>query len=133
MIRLFRYLRPFRPAIALVLVLVFLQSLANLYLPTLMANIVDIGIVQNDTGYILRVGGLMLVIALGGVICAVISSFFASRVAVGFGRLIRGKLFTRVESFSLHELDSISTASLITRTNNDTNQVQQVRVIFLSI
>ena len=133
MIRLLRYLKPFRFAIALVLVLVFFQSLANLYLPTLMAKIVDTGIVNGDTGYILRVGALMLGISLGGVICAVIASFFAARVAVGFGRLIRGKLFRRVESFSLHEFDTVSTASLITRTTNDTNQVQQVLVIILTM
>ena len=133
MLRLFRYLKTFRVPIAAVLVLAFLQSLANLYLPNLMADIVDNGIVKSDTGYILRVGGVMLVISLGGAICAVIASFFASRTAVGFGRLIRRKLFTHVASFSLHEFDSVSTASLITRTTNDTNQVQQVLVIMLTM
>src|SRR5579859_860584 len=133
MLRLFRYLKPFRAPIAVVLVLVFLQSLANLYLPTLMADIVDSGIVKGDTGYILRVGGVMLAIALGGAVCAVISSFFASKTAVGFGRLVRRKLFTHVASFSLHEFDSVGTASLITRTTNDTNQVQQVLVIMLTM
>src|SRR5690348_1273366 len=62
MIRLFRFLKPYRGLIAVVLVLAFLQSLANLYLPTLMADIVDTGIVTGDTNYILRVGGLMLLI-----------------------------------------------------------------------
>src|SRR5689334_4147611 len=133
MIRLLRYLKPFRGAVALVLVLVFLQSLANLYLPTLMADIVDKGIVTGDTDYIVRVGGLMLLITLGGTICAVIASFFAARSAVGFGRLVRGKLFAHVESFSLHEFDTVGTASLITRTTNDTNQVQQVLVLMLNV
>lgn len=133
MLRLFRYLKPFRVSITIVLVLVFLQSLANLYLPTLMADIVDTGIVKGDTGYILRVGGIMLAISLGGAVCAVIASFFASRTAVGFGRLIRRTLFTHVSRLSLHEFDSVSTASLITRTTNDTNQVQQVLVIILTM
>jgi ATP-binding cassette, subfamily B, multidrug efflux pump len=133
MIRLLRYLKPFRGAVALVLVLVFLQSLANLYLPTLMADIVDKGIVTGDTDYIVRVGGVMLLITLGGTICAVIASFFAARSAVGFGRLVRGKLFAHVESFSLHEFDTVGTASLITRTTNDTNQVQQVLVLMLNV
>jgi ATP-binding cassette, subfamily B, multidrug efflux pump len=134
MIRLLlRYLKPFRGAVALVLALVFLQSLANLYLPTLMADIVDKGIVTGDTDYIVRVGGLMLLITLGGTICAVIASFFAARSAVGFGRLVRGKLFAHVESFSLHEFDTVGTASLITRTTNDTNQVQQVLVLMLNV
>ena len=133
MIRLFRYLKPYRGLIVVVLILAFLQSLANLYLPTLMADIVDTGIVQGDTNYIMRVGGLMLLITLGGVVCAIFGAFFAARISVGFGRDVRRRLFTHVEKFSLHEFDAISTASLITRTTNDTNQVQMVLVIMLTM
>jgi ATP-binding cassette, subfamily B, multidrug efflux pump len=133
MIRILRFLKPFRALIALVLFLAFLQSLANLYLPTLMADIVDKGIVTGDNEYILRTGGVMLLITLGGTISAIIGAFFAARVAVGFGRIVRRQLFTHVEDFSLHEFDTVSTASLITRTTNDTNQVQQVLVILLTM
>ncbi len=133
MIKLFRLLRPFRIPIFFVFVLVFLQSLANLYLPTLTADIVNNGIVKGDINYILRVGGLMLLVTIAGTICAVVASFYSARVAIGFGRLIRGKLFTRVGSFSLHEFDKVSTASLITRTTNDTTQVQQVLIIILNM
>ncbi len=133
MIRLFRFLRPYTLPILVVLGLVFLQSLANLYLPTLMADIVDNGIVKNDQGYILRTGGVMLVITLGGTLAAIASAYFASRVAVGFGRLVRARLFGHVEQFSLHEFDTVGTASLITRTTNDTNQVQQVLIIMLTM
>ena len=133
MIRLFRFLRPFWLSIIIVLVLVFGQSLANLYLPTLLADIVDKGIIQKNTTYILQIGGVMLLITLGGTLCAIASAYFAARVAVGFGRRVRGKLFARVESFSLHEFDTVSTASLITRTTNDTNQVQQVLIIMLTM
>ncbi len=133
MIRLFRFLKPYRIPVAVILVLAFLQSLANLYLPTLMADIVDKGIVKGDTDYIVRVGGVMLLITVGGAICAIIGAFFAARTAVGFGRIVRGKLFTHVERFSLHEFDTVGTASLITRTTNDTNQVQQVLVILLTM
>ncbi len=131
MIRLFRFLKPYRIPIALVFVLIFLQSLSDLYLPTLMANIVDTGIVKGDTSYILRIGSFMLVVAIGGTICAVAGNFYAARVAIGFGRLVRGKLFTHVERFSLHEFDQVGTASLITRTTNDTTQVQLVLAIML--
>ena len=133
MMRLFRFLKPYRIAVAFVFVLVFLQSLANLYLPTLMADIVDTGIVKGDTAYILRIGGFMLLVTIGGTICAVVGSFYSARVAVGFGRIIRGKLFTHVENFSLHEFDKVGTASLITRTTNDTTQVQQVLIIMLNM
>ncbi len=133
MIKLLRFMKPYRLTVALVLVLAFAQAMANLYLPTLIADIVDNGIVKGDTGYIWRTGGWMLLITLGGVICAIFGSFFAARVAVGFGKIIRAQLFNRVEQFSLHEFDTVSTASLITRTTNDTTQVQQVWVIILGI
>jgi len=133
MINLFRFLKIYRITIAFVFVLVFLQSLANLYLPTLMADIVDKGIVKNDTAYILRVGGVMLLVTVGGTICSVIASFYSARIATGFGRLIRRKIFTHVENFSLHEFDTVGTASLITRTTNDTTQIQQVLIIMLNM
>src|SRR5579883_1509954 len=131
MMKLLRFMKPYRMPLVVVLVLAFAQSLANLYLPTLMADIVDKGIVNKDIGYIWRVGGLMLLVAIGGTIAAVIGSFFAARIATGFGKIIRGKIFNHVEQFSLHEFDRMSTASLITRTTNDTTQVQQVLIITL--
>src|SRR5713101_2232007 len=133
MIKLLRFMKPYRMALILVLVLAFVQSMANLYLPRMMADIVDNGIVKGDTGYIWSIGVLMLLVTLGGVICAVIGSFYAARVATGFGKIIRAQIFKHVEHFSLHEFDTVSTASLITRTTNDTTQVQQVWVIILGI
>ncbi len=133
MIRLFRFLLPYRVQIALVLVLVFVQSLANLYLPTLMADIVDTGIVKGNISYILTIGGLMLLVTIGGTLAAIAASFFSARIAIGFGRVLRAQLFTHVERFSLHEFDAVSTASLITRTSNDTTQVQQVLIIILNM
>ena len=131
MIKLLRLMKPYRMILVLVLVLAFAQSMANLYLPTLMADIVDKGIAQNDIGYIWRTGGLMLLVTIGGVICAIIGSFYAARVATGFGKIIRAQIFNRVAKFSLHEFDKMSTASLITRTTNDTTQVQQVWIVIL--
>jgi len=133
MIKLLRFMKPFRMALILVLVLAFVQSMANLYLPKMMADIVDNGIVKGDTGYIWSTGALMLLVTIGGVISAIIGSFFAARVATGFGKIIRAQIFNHVEHFSLHEFDTVSTASLITRTTNDTTQVQQVWVIMLGI
>lgn len=133
MLKLFSLLKAYRITIVAIFVLVFLQSLANLYLPTLIADIVNNGIVKGDTNYILRVGGIMLLVTILGTICAVVGSFYSARVAIGFGRQIRGKLFNHVSSFSLHEFDRVSTASLITRTTNDTTQVQQVLIIILNM
>src|SRR6266576_5776477 len=133
MIKLLRFLKPYRPVLVLVVVLAFAQAMANLYLPTLFANIVDNGIIKGDTGYIWRTGGIMLLITLAGTIAAVVGIFFSSQVATGFGKIIRAKLFTHVEQFSLHEFDTVSTSSLITRTTNDTTQVQQVMILVLNM
>jgi ATP-binding cassette subfamily B multidrug efflux pump len=133
MIKLFRFLKPYRVSLVLIFVLVFLQSFANLYLPALMANIVDVGVVKDDIAYILHVGSLMLLVTIMGMFCAVVASFFSSRTAIGFGRILRSKIFAHVEQFSLHEFDTVSTASLITRTTNDTTQVQQILIIMLTM
>src|SRR5438270_11473349 len=109
MIRLCRLLTPFRASILIVFVLVFLQCLDNLYLPTLMADIVNNGIVKGNTTYIFQVGGIMLLVTLLGTVCAIAGSFYSAKVAIGFGRLIRTKLFTRVGSYSLHEIDTVGT------------------------
>lgn len=131
MMKLFRFLRPYRIPIGFVLALIFVQSLSDLYLPTLMSDIVDTGIVQGDTPYILRIGGFMLLVAAGGMICSIGASYLSSKVAAGFGRLLRGKVFAHVENFSLQEFDKIGTASLITRTTNDITQLQQVLIMIL--
>lgn len=131
MIRLYRFLKPFTFMVIAILALVFLQTLADLYLPTLMSDIINKGIMNSDTNYIWKTGGFMLLISAGGVICAVLSNFLSSRTAVGFGRIVRNKIFKRVESFSLHEFDKIGTATLITRTTNDITQVQMVTIMIL--
>lgn len=133
MLKLFRLVRPLRGMVAVVMALSLAQSLANLYLPRLMADIVDFGIVPGDTGVILEIGGLMLLVAGLGTLCAIAGSYAAARVATGFGRIVRGRIFDRVAHLSLHQFDQFSTASLITRTTNDTTQVQQVLLMLLTM
>ena len=133
MIKLYRYLDKFTAQIAAIVVLIFFQVIANLYLPTLSSDVIDKGIVNNDVNYILRIGGLMILISAVGVLCSVGASFLSSRTAVALGTIIRSKIFAKVESFSLHEFDKIGTATLITRTTNDVTQVQQVTVMMFSI
>lgn len=131
MLKLYRYLKPYALSIAVVLVLIFFQTMADLYLPTLMSDIINKGVMNGDTDYILKTGGVMLLIAGAGVLCALVVSFLASRTAVGFGRILRSKIFRRVESFSLHEFDKIGTATLITRTTNDVTQLQMVTMMIM--
>ncbi|WP_461614533.1 ABC transporter ATP-binding protein [Clostridium sp. Marseille-QA1073] len=131
MIKLFKFLKPYAASVAAILILVFFQSLSELYLPTLMSNIVDTGIVNGDTNYILKIGGFMLLVAAGGTICTILASFLSSKVATGFSKDLRKNVFSRVESYSLQEFDKIGASSLITRTTNDITQIQQVLVMML--
>ena len=133
MLKLLRHIAPFRRTVAIVLVLAFAQALGTLYLPRLMADIVDEGITKNDRGAILSIGALMLVLALVATGCAIAGSYFAAKVATGFGRVVRGRLFSQVTQLSVHQFATFGTASLITRTTNDTTQVQQVLIMLLTM
>ncbi|MBC8081462.1 MAG: ABC transporter ATP-binding protein [Gorillibacterium sp.] len=131
MLKLMRYMKPYSTSIGILLFLVLLQSISELYLPTLMADIVDKGISKGDISYIWRIGGLMLLVALGGAACAIGASYLSSKVGVGYARDLRTKVFSHVENYSLREFDKIGTASLITRSTNDITQIQTVWVMIL--
>jgi ATP-binding cassette subfamily B multidrug efflux pump len=133
LIKLFRYLKPYRWAVAAVMALVLLQSLSELYLPTLMADIVNKGVVTGDTPYIWKIGGFMLLVTAIGTVVSIAASFLSSRISASFGRDVRSKTFRHVENFSLQEFDQIGTASLITRTTNDITQVQQVLMMMMRL
>ena len=131
MLKLFRFLKPYTVEVVLVVLLVAATAFAELYLPTLMSDIVDTGIVNGDTPYILRVGGLMLLVALAAVFSGLGGSYFSARAGMAFGRDLRRALFEHVEGFSLHEFDIIGTPSLITRTTNDVTQVQMFTMMVM--
>jgi ATP-binding cassette subfamily B protein len=134
MIRLLAtYLRPYRWPLAVVLVLVTTQALANLYLPNLNADIINNGVVKGDTGYIIRTGGLMLLVTSLVGLCAIVSVFFGSRTAMAFGRDVRSAIFRKVMSFSQKETNVFGTPSLITRNTNDVQQVQMVLVMAFNV
>jgi ATP-binding cassette, subfamily B, multidrug efflux pump len=133
-IRLLRVgLRPYRWQIALVVVLVLVQVIANLYLPTLNADIINNGVVTGDTAYILRVGGIMLGVALIYAIAAIAGVYWGSKTSMALGRDTRGSLFRRVQSFSQAEVNRFGPPSLITRTTNDVQQVQMVVLMMLNV
>ena len=100
MIRLLRSgLRPYRWQIVLVLVLVLVQVIANIYLPTLNADIINNGVITGDTAYILKVGAIMLGITLIYVLAAIAAVYWGSKTSMALGRDARGSLFSRVQSF----------------------------------
>ncbi len=133
MIKLLRFLKPYQSLLVIIVVLAIAQSAANLYLPNLMSDIVNNGIARFNTNAIRRTGGIMVLVAIGGTLCTVVGIFFSSRVATSMSQTLRAEIFRKVQRFSLHEFDTISTASLITRTTNDTTQIQQLMVMSLGL
>ena len=129
--RLLRFLSSYRGRIIGIAILALIQALLNLYVPTLMAQIIDNGVVKGDTAYIWRTGALMLAVAIGAVLAAVAGMFISARVGMGFGKDVRERIFALVQEFSLQAFDQLGTSSLITRTTNDTTQVQLVMVLIL--
>jgi ATP-binding cassette subfamily B protein len=131
MFKLFKLLKPYTLPVIVVVILVFLQSMAELYLPTLMSDIVNKGITNGNVDKILSTGGFMLLVSLGDSLCAILATYLSAQIAVGFGRIIRKKLFAHITSFSLHEFDKFGTPSLVTRNTNDITQIQTVMMIML--
>ncbi len=121
-----RYLRPHRLVLVLIAFLLLIQVITNLYLPNLNADIINQGVITGDIGYILRAGGLMLLISLILGISSVIAVYFSARTAMRLGRDIRGDLFRRVESLSLSQVNALGVPSLITRNTNDVQQIQML-------
>ncbi|WP_336862561.1 ABC transporter ATP-binding protein [Peribacillus frigoritolerans] len=131
MIKILKNLSVYKWIILAVIGLVFIQSMSDLFLPTLMADIIDKGVVRGDTSYIWKIGGFMLLVSALGACASIIASYYSSKAAMGMGRDLRLKVFNHVEKFSLQEFDEVGTASLITRTTNDITQVQQVVIMML--
>ena len=130
LIRLLRtYLRPYTREVGIVIVLVLVQTIANLYLPNLNADIINNGIAKGDIPYIWRTGGVMLAITLALGVVAVAGIYWASLTSQGVGRDLRAGVFGRVQDFSAREMNRFGTASLITRNTNDVQQIQ----LFLQI
>jgi len=121
-----RYLRPFAGPLAVVVALQLVGTMAALYLPSLNADIIDQGIARGDTGYIVRIGGWMLAVSLVQIVSSIVAVYFGSRVAMGFGRDVRGAVFHQVGGFSVREVNRFGAPSLITRSTNDVQQVQML-------
>jgi ATP-binding cassette subfamily B multidrug efflux pump len=131
MLKLARYLQPYSLWLIALIVLTLGQVWANLSLPDYMAKIINQGIVGQDNHLILATGAIMLLVSLAGGVCTVGTGFLASRIGTGFARSLREHVFKKVEGFSLAEFGAFSTASLITRSTNDVQQIQLVLVILL--
>jgi ATP-binding cassette, subfamily B, multidrug efflux pump len=134
LIRLLRtYLRPYRKPIVLLVLLQLLQTCATLYLPTLNAHIIDNGVVEGDTGYILTFGGVMIAVSLVQVVCNIGAVYHGARTASALGRDVRAAVFDRVQSYSAREVGQFGAPSLITRTTNDVQQIQMLALMTFTL
>ncbi|MFE0026917.1 ABC transporter ATP-binding protein [Amycolatopsis sp. NPDC059021] len=134
LIKLLRsHLRPYQGVLWLVALLQLIQTLAGLYLPTLNADIIDHGVVDGNIGYILGVGGVMLLVSLVQIAASLGAVYFGARTAMALGRDVRSAVFHRVQDFSAREVGQFGTPSLITRTTNDVQQVQMLTLMTLTM
>ncbi len=133
MIKLFRYLKKYTWMIVVTVVLIFAQCMADLTLPDLMSDIINNGVLKENVPYIWEIGWQMLLVALGSMTAAITAAFLASRIGTGYARDLRSEVFQKVEGFSIAEFDSFSTASLITRSTNDIQQLGMFVVMMLRI
>ncbi len=128
-----RYLKPYTWPVIIVVIMTAAQSICQLYLPNLMSDIVDKGVVGKDVGLIIQTGLVMLGFSLIITVCTVLARLYGSKAAVGFARDLRADIFKTVTNYSMNEFDKIGTASLITRSTNDVTQIQNAMVMILSM
>lgn len=133
MLKLFKYMKPYFWQCLVLVLSVGLQVFGTLMLPTMMADIVNNGINNNDTDYIFRTGIFMFLVTVVSALGTLVSSYFSTKVSAGISRDMKRDLFAKVLSFSITETEQFSTASLVTRTTNDVSQVQQTMVMCLSM
>ncbi len=123
------YLSPYKGWLTAIVLLQFTATAAMLYLPSLNADIIDKGIAQGDTGYVLRIGAVMLAVSLVQAACSMSSAWFGGQAAMAFGRDLRKAVFARVGGFSAREVSTFGAPSLITRATNDVQQVQMLAMM----
>jgi ATP-binding cassette subfamily B protein len=128
-----RYLRPHWKVLVAIVLLVAGQTIGNLYIPNLNADLINNGVVKGDVSYIWRTGAVMGVIAVAIGVLAVIAAYLSARTAMAIGAELRASVFSRVQGFSMQEMDRLGTASLITRNTNDVQQIQNFLQVGLAM
>lgn len=124
MLKFARFLKQFKREVLIGPVFKLTEAVFELIVPLVMAQIIDVGIANGDRGYVLRMGGVMVLLGLVGLGCALICQYCAARASQGFGTVLRSEMFRHINTLSHGEIDQIGTPSLITRITNDVNQLQ---------
>lgn len=124
MLKFARFLKQFKKEVLIGPIFKLTEAVFELIVPLVMAQIIDVGIANGDRGYVLRMGGVMVLLGLVGLGCALICQYCAARASQGFGTVLRSEMFRHINTLSHGEIDQIGTPSLITRITNDVNQLQ---------
>lgn len=124
MSKLLKYLKDYKLESIMGPLFKMLEAGFELFVPLVMAKIIDIGIKNGDTGYILKMGGILILLGVVGLTCSLTAQYFSAKAAVGFGTALRNDLFKHINRFSYREIDTMGTSALITRMTSDANQVQ---------
>ena len=122
--KLLIYLRDYKKETVFAPLFKMLEATFELFVPLVMAAIIDRGIGQADTGYVLKMGGILVALGLIGLLCSITAQYFAAKAAVGFSTGLKHALFDHIQSLSFTEIDTLGTSTLITRMTSDVNQVQ---------
>ncbi len=122
--KLLIYLKDYKKESVLAPLFKMLEASFELIVPLVVTQIIDVGIANRDSGYILRMCLIMVALGLIGLTCSITAQYFAAKAAVGFGTQVRHQLFAHIQTFSFSEIDKVGTATLITRMTSDINQVQ---------
>lgn len=118
------YLKDYKKETVLAPLFKMLEASFELFVPLVMAAMIDTGIANGDRGYILKMGGVLVLLAVVGLTCSVTAQFFSAKAAVGFATKLRHALFSHIQGLSYTELDMMGTSTLITRMTSDVNQLQ---------
>lgn len=124
MLKFVKYLKRFRKEVLIGPVFKLTEAIFELIVPLVMARMIDVGIAGGDRVYVWKMGGIMILLGLVGLGCALICQYCAAKASQGFGTVVRSEMFAHIGSLSHGEIDQIGTPSLITRITNDVNQLQ---------
>lgn len=133
MYKITNYLKEYKKESIIAPLFKMLEASFELFVPLVMAAIVDVGIKEQNSVYIMRMGAVLILLGIVGLVCSITAQYFAAKASVGFGKSVRRDLFAHINSLSYMELDQAGTSTLITRMTNDINQLQSGVNMFLRL
>lgn len=131
--QLLPYIRPHKRLLAGAIILLIFNNFTAMYIPTLTARLINVGVANQDLPYIYRICGLMLTVAVLGGVSSIVSAILSSKAAAGLARDLREAVFVKAQTYSLTDFKTVGTASMITRSTNDINIIQRSTMMLLRV